>query len=70
MIEKMLKDLKRLETKSKRGSKEMSRRWMWQDAGRYAGLIGAGLARLNPTRWSPMRSVAPRTQAEKSLKSH
>ncbi|CAJ1410793.1 unnamed protein product [Effrenium voratum] len=28
-------------------------RWMWQDAGkRYGGIIGAGLARLNPTRWS------------------
>jgi len=30
-------------------------RWMWQDAGRgYGGPIGAGLARLNPARWSQL----------------
>eukprot|EP00435_Cladocopium_sp_Y103_P035972 s1005_g9.t1 len=32
---------------------ELKVRWMWQDAGRgYGGMIGAGLAKLNPTRWS------------------
>jgi len=37
---------------------ELKVRWMWQDAGRgYGGVIGAGLAKLNPTRWSQILRV-------------
>lgn len=32
-------------------------RWMWQDAGRYGGIIGVGLAKLNPGRWSQVLCV-------------
>lgn len=31
---------------------------MWQDAGRYGGIIGVGLAKLNPGRWSQVLCVA------------
>eukprot|EP00930_Biecheleria_cincta_P046043 TRINITY_DN31753_c0_g1_i1.p1 TRINITY_DN31753_c0_g1~~TRINITY_DN31753_c0_g1_i1.p1 ORF type:complete len:546 (-),score=120.83 TRINITY_DN31753_c0_g1_i1:67-1683(-) len=35
----------------------MSARWMWRDAGASAGLLGIGLARMNPARWSQQRPV-------------
>lgn len=36
---------------------QLKARWMWQDAGRYGGIIGVGLAKLNPTRWSQVLRV-------------